>query len=266
MSDWTGDPDRVIVAGDWHGSWWALGVIRQAARLPPPRYLLQLGDFGFRVPSAGLSVIASAAVKAAVTIWVVDGNHEDHPGLAAAAAKTAGTSDAGGPVPLAHGVYHLPRGFRWRWHGRTWLAAGGAVSVDRAARTEGTDWWPQEQMTEEQAALIAAGGPADVLACHDRPAGVPYTYPPAPGWWDTADLARSLVHCERLQRLVDQVRPRHVMHGHLHDYYRLEPVMGHGPVEVTCLDRDGRAGNWQVLDVRSMEWEPGRVGRQRVEL
>ena len=28
-------------------------------------------------------------------------------------------------------IWHLPRGHRWRWHGRDWLALGGAVSLDR---------------------------------------------------------------------------------------------------------------------------------------
>jgi hypothetical protein len=261
MSDWTGEPSKVLVAGDVHGSVpCTLGVIHQASRLPPPRYLLQLGDFGFRVPSAGLTTVAYTARRAGVTIWVVEGNHDDHPGLAAAAARH-GPSE--GPVPLdtAGPVFHLRRGQRWQWHGRTWLAAGGAVSPDRAARTAGVDWWPEEELTDTQAEAIAAGGPVDVLACHDRPAGVPYTYPPAPDWWDDADLARSAVHCERLQRLIDQVQPSHVMHGHLHDVYERTVDTGYGPLRVTCLDCNGRPGSWRVLDVRSMEWEP-RVGRR----
>ena len=43
-------------------------------------------------------------------------------------------------VALAGRIWHLPRGHRWRWHGRDWLALGGAVSLDRAVRTAGVNW------------------------------------------------------------------------------------------------------------------------------
>jgi len=51
------------------------------------------------------------------------------------------------------------------------------------------------------------------------------------------------------------VRPRWLMHGHLHMSYQRRVDLGNGPIEVTGLDRDGAlSGNWAILDAVSMRW------------
>lgn len=50
---------------------------------------------------------------------------------------------------------------------------GGAFSVDYHHRTEGKDWWPNEEPTQEEAEKLVAGGPLDILITHDAPSGVP---------------------------------------------------------------------------------------------
>ena len=51
------------------------------------------------------------------------------------------------------------------------------------------------------------------------------------------------------------VRPRWLMHGHLHLSYQRQVDLGGGPIEVTGLDCDGAGrGNWAILDVTSMRW------------
>ena len=105
-------------------------------------------------------------------LWFIDGNHEDFSLLAELASRAV----AGARVAVRPNIFHLPRGHRWQWHGRTWLACGGGVSLDKAARAEGSDWWPQEEITAQEAAMIA-GGPADVMVCHDCPSGVAHAFP-----------------------------------------------------------------------------------------
>ena len=97
--------------------------------------------------------------------WFVDGNHEDFGQLAQLAAAIV----PDGRNEIRPNILHLPRGYRWEWHGLTWLACGGGVSLDEAGRTEGIDWWPQEEITSGQEAAIIAGGHADVMVCHDCP-------------------------------------------------------------------------------------------------
>jgi len=85
---------------------------------------------------------------------------------------------------------------------------------DQAVRRHGHDWWPDEEITGEQEAAIIGGGHADVMVCHDCPAGVPHAFPPPPPEWSPADLARNDAHRARLQRIADAVRPDHLKHGH----------------------------------------------------
>ena len=258
----TAAPNRIIVAADWHGNTsWALDVISRAEEHlagEEHRVILHLGDFGIWPGHEGCDYICDVALalaEADVSVFFVDGNHEDHDQLR----HDLGSELA---IPMGPGLYGdtirwLPRGHRWEWHGRTWLALGGAVSVDRAIRVkENLGWWPEEEITDEQEARVVAGGPADVMVTHDCPAGVVHAFGPRPPEWAETDLARSERHAQRLQRVTDAVQPSHLMHGHLHMAYQRVCDFGYGPVEVTGLDRDGGRGpNWAVLDVKSMTWE-----------
>jgi len=252
-------PRRILVAGDWHGNEeWARSVIRRASGLltsEPRRLILHLGDFGIwpdRAGQAYLTRIAAAVAEAGAELWFIDGNHEDF-GLLARLDAEGVTGD--GRVRIRPGLYHLPRGYRWAWHGRSWLGCGGGVSLDKAERTPGADWWPDEEITAAQAAAISAAGHADVLASHDCPAGVRHDFGRPPPGWDAADLARNDAHRRRLQGLVDAVQPAYVMHGHLHRAYQRVCDFGYGPVQVTGLAADGRLANFAVLDVAAMRWE-----------
>lgn len=241
-------PRRIVVAGDWHGnSAHAVRVIRTAAKLLRDEsrpLVLVLGDFGIWPGPGGAAFIRDvrkACAELGVWVWFIDGNHEDF-------AQIEKYRD-GDPQ-------WLPRGTRWQWHGRTWLALGGGVSLDKAIRTEGVNWWPQEEITGEQAAKVIADGPAHVLVSHDCPAGVVHSFPPPPSFWDLRDLARNDAHRERLQGVVSGVKPGWLLHGHLHIAYQRVTDLGYGPVEVTGLDREeGHGPNWAVLDVKRMAWE-----------
>jgi hypothetical protein len=251
-----GEPERVAVAGDWHGNTaWAVRAVRKMAALLPedgPRVIVHLGDFGIWPGRPGqdyLSRLDAALTGAGAELWFVDGNHEDFGQLARLRPGPDGREQVTGRI------WHLPRGHRWRWGGRDWLALGGAVSLDRAGRTAGIDWWPEEEITRPQAASVISAGPADVMVTHECPAGVEHVFPPAPSWWSPSDLQRSDAHRALLREVVLAVRPRWLMHGHLHIYYQRRVEAGGGAIEVTGLDCDGaESGNWAILDVRSMRW------------
>lgn len=259
-------PRRIVVAGDWHGNTpWALSIIHLLPTLLPdesPRLILHVGDFGIWPGPSGtryLHRVNQALVDADAVLWFVDGNHEDFTQLYDLAGDPA-TID---PVPVHDRITWLPRGHRWTWHDRIWVAVGGAVSVDRVNRCEQIDWWSEEEITDQQARRVIAGGPADVMVCHDAPATVPLRLPPPASWWSDRDLARSQRHRERLQTIVDEVRPAHLLHGHYHLYHDQTVSMSHGPVRVTGLDCDeATSGNYRVLDVEFMEYEL-MIPRQR---
>jgi hypothetical protein len=249
-------PDRIGVAGDWHGNtaWATRAVGKISALLPPagPRLIVHLGDFGIWPGRDGqdyLSRLDAALAAAAAELWFVDGNHEDFSLLARLRPGPSGRER------VTDRIWHLPRGHRWRWHGREWLALGGGVSLDRAGRTPGVDWWPEEEITQEQAEAVIGAGPADVMVTHECPAGVEHAFPPPPSWWSPADLRRSDAHRGLLREIVLAVRPSWLMHGHLHIGYQRRVDLGGGPVEITGLDCDGADhGNWAILDTTSMRW------------
>lgn len=247
------EPDRIVVAGDWHGNTrWAEHVITTASKMltatkENPGLIVQLGDFGIWPGKYGSLYIANVLIackKNHMRVWFVDGNHEDFTLL--------GNFRDG---EITRCLRWLPRGYRWIWHGRTWLALGGAVSVDKAVRAEGTSWWPEEEITAAEEALAVSGGHADVMVTHDCPSGVTHSFGRPPSFWDEKDLARSDVHRERLQRVVDKVQPSHLMHGHLHRSYERTAGFAYGPCRVTGLDMDGSTDNFAVLDIKEMTWK-----------
>jgi Calcineurin-like phosphoesterase len=274
-------PCKVVVAGDWHGDGrWAVGAIWDAGRLLADeqlRVIVHCGDFGFwpykvrdwsegdRKP-AGLQYlldVQSALELADAHILVTPGNHDDYdamegwaePGYPPYAAFMPDT-----PYGRLNRIHVLPRGHRWTWHGRTWLSAGGAVSVDRLlpppARVEHESWWPQEEITDEQEAAIIGHGHADVMVTHDYPARVQHSFDHHLGpHFHPGDLERAARHQRRLQRIVDAVQPGWLIHGHLHRAYSRTYDWGWGSVEVTGMNMNGERGNYAVLDVRTMTWQ-----------
>lgn len=242
---------NVAVAGDWHANTrWAVHAIREMTRRPgtAPEIVLHAGDLGVWPDRAEyLRLLDQALADNGMELWFVDGNHEDHRLLA----RSRATVETPWLTPR---IRWLERGWRWNWHGRTWLALGGAVSVDKDYRTEGAGWFPEEEITAEQESAVIAGGHADVLLSHDAPSRVrlPLGVPPA-GW--LSQIPRAEAHREKLQRICRAVRPRWIFHGHYHLPRRATQELGWGPCTVTSLDMDGTPGNWGILDTGTMRWE-----------
>jgi len=243
----------VGVAGDWHGNLlWALKAVESMKAERGVDLVLQLGDFGIWSGPPGrkyLDRLNRRLEELEMTIWFLDGNHEDFRQL------LAKPKDELGRGKVRPRILHLPRGHRWTWDHRVWLACGGAVSPDRKLRTQGKSWWPEEEITLEEELAIEAAGPTDVLLTHDCPSGVVHSFGPWPRVWDLQDLTRTDLHRERVQRIVDAVRPGLLLHGHLHRGYYRQVSMDHGLVSVVGLDCDGSAHNWVYLDTDTLAWE-----------
>ncbi|WP_432832878.1 metallophosphoesterase [Dactylosporangium sp. CA-092794] len=216
------DPTLVTIAGDWHGEAdFASALIERAPAGPTgTRIVVQLGDFSVwpgRAGAAFLDAVADSLLRADASLLFIDGNHEDHPQLLGYPIR------ADGLRVVRPRLYHLPRGFRWTWHGQRWLALGGAHSIDRPKRTPMVDWWSEEQITDGQAHLAASGGTTDYMVTHDCPAGIsmPGICDAEPG--QPKELYDELViearHRQRLLDVVRRVRPRRLLHGHYHIRY-----------------------------------------------
>jgi hypothetical protein len=152
-------------------------------------------------------------------IWAA-GNHDNHDTLQKLALNPNGTRR------ISDRNSNLPNGSVIEIDGVRIGALGGAHSVDKAWRTAGRDWWPQEEPTQKEAdALVdecAKGPRLDIMLTHDVPiaiTGLKGMAGLAPKTIEQANRTRHL-----LQETVDRVRPKALFAGHWHQRLRSELV------------------------------------------
>lgn len=256
------EPSVIALAGDWHGeaafATQAIGLARRGGA----DAIVHLGDFGLAYRDPGFSSKAYLAALddalGPVPLYFIDGNHEHFPWLSGRPLNERGMR------PVSARVTHLPRGTRWSWRGREWLALGGAHSVNRLQLNRGprdapaTSWWPEEALSDQDIARAAAGGHADALICHDAPriAPVPHDYPP--GSYPREDELAADAHRDLVQAVVDAARPRLIAHGHFHQRHRSIVPGPAGPVEIIGLSHDGKPlrDNLAWIDARTLRLLP----------
>jgi hypothetical protein len=213
-------PEKLMLAGDWHGNTpWARQVIDYAAENGCDT-IVHLGDFGWWRDSTPtkhyLEAVQGYLRRAGITLYWVDGNHEDHSRI-----WDLNQPDIGGPFRISEhlpNILFLPRGLQWEWFGKTWMSVGGAVSVDKHHRTRDVDWWAEEELSDEQIEYCCRG-PVDVIVSHDCPAGV---FIPGlnddhfPQW----TLLDADIHRQKLRTIWDATGATELYHGHYHRAYK----------------------------------------------
>jgi hypothetical protein len=254
FEDW--QPQRIAIAGDWHANVEHARKAIRYAKQQGAQAILHVGDtfYDMRENFDGspnvLDKVNEALEEAGLLFGWVDGNHDRNDYLQELAIEHDYQ-----PVQLRPNIYYLPRGFRWTWCGVSFLALGGAHSVDRPWRTPHVEWWPGETIGAGDALRACEGGRADVMVTHDVPDGVripsiegnPLGFP-----------ERELEAAERnrrvLRSVVDVVQPRRLFAGHYHTRLTTELVGVDYKTRVDVLDMDGRAmgQNVAIVDVVSL--------------
>ncbi|MEV0245077.1 metallophosphoesterase [Nocardia sp. NPDC050712] len=262
----------LLLTGDLHGNTThAVDLLRVAQREDCAKMFV-LGDFGaWEHTPAGkryFDVVDRVARKKQVRVYFLDGNHDKSSLLYE---RYGDALDDEGFLICRKNIRYAPRGHRWTWAGTRFAAFGGAYSVDKAWRlaaeavreqkaerrrqfgsgrrpaTAGTLWFPEEQMTDAECdALLAADpAPVDVLLTHDKPRAAD----PA---WNRKNLPECLPNQDRIQRAVEALRPRLLLHGHLH--FRYTDQIGDTRVEGLGADPDAShphdyesSDSWLVL-------------------
>ncbi|MBK8445258.1 MAG: metallophosphoesterase [Micropruina sp.] len=242
------EPQRILLAGDLHMNKRAALEVIDHAQAVNADLILQVGDFGFwpRARYGGgveyVTILDDALESAGLELWFVPGNHEDWPEPSKLPIGHDGRRAAGARI------VELPVGYHWTWGATRWLAVGGAPSVDKHLRTEGVDWFPEEEVSERQAAAVIDAGPAEVVVAHDAPMGTPFLserlqqhVPPAlrHNWWPLEAIVRADAHQERMRRILEGVRASRWFHGHHHVRYSSNMEAPHGTVRVEGLALDG---------------------------
>lgn len=236
------DPERVLLAGDWHGNRGWAEYCFDAAVARRCQVIVQLGDFGLWPgrEEAWLDHVDRLAEERGIPLVWVDGNHEDHDSLDRWRAR----ADGQGMVQMRPRLAWASRGARWEWSGRKFGALGGAVSIDRFLRRAGVNWWPQEAVAPADVDRLG-NQPLDVLVTHSGPAS---GSPAGPALRLPESIARDVRRVrELLAEAVSRTRPQLVVHGHYHRRlsYRVEGSRVEGLANDGAPDGDA----WAVLDL-----------------
>lgn len=241
---------RIVIAGDWHANaTWGVRVIEASAAQGIKR-ILHVGDFGAAFPCSDSSYeqrLSDACVKHDVQVDYIPGNHDPHPYL------NALPLDDEGFAPLVPGIRFIPRSHRFKIGGRTFGGLGGAFSIDYQQRTAGVDWWPEEQVHEDDVAKLGTKS-LDVLLTHDAPVQMtphsPFRVP------DFMEL-QSRISRRLISQAVKNTEPALVFCGHWHQ--RRTEQIPHVKTVAHILDREFSTGNAVVLDLATLTIQPLQV-------
>lgn len=233
---------KILVLGDTHGD---LNSVKYALQIAVERgceVVIQVGDFGFgwdlhRDPGEQFPQRVNALAKnSRISFLWLDGNHENFDALEEIVDTTSPN-----PQQMGSNLHYLPRGCTFEIAGVTFLALGGAYSIDKDHRVHGVSWWPQETITyrdvDRALAAIDSNGRPDVMVTHDVPEGVfPYEL-----FLHGKHGHESRNNREAVRAVYEAARPKLLLHGHMHVRYDLGDVIG--------LDCNGSGkASWYVLD------------------
>lgn len=204
--------NRVGVFGDWHGNiGYAKAILNHVNTNDKPDIYIHLGDFNFYGDEKGLNFLEAVnniLVEQNRVMWVVDGNHEDFDWLLSIPINDDGRRQ------VMSNIYHLPRGFNWTWNNKNFVALGGAASVDKKHRTEGVDWFSQENITEKDVDKALDNENIDVMFTHESPLNLSnYVI-------DDEEVCKWSNHNrDCISRVTAALKPKLLVHGHHHRAY-----------------------------------------------
>ena len=202
-----------------------------------PSYLLVAGDFGFiwksnwfnkkgehdalpKMDTRDMFTIEQTFNYYPWTTLWVDGNHENFDVLDNLPIEERW----GGKVSvITEKCIRLHRGQVYTINGITFLAMGGAYSVDKHRRMKGSSWWPQETITEKDYLeamknLEKVDFKVDFVISHTCPSSVikvlEKSLPPyAVDWWGPKQDDPS---CDWLEKIWQSITTKHWAFGHFH--------------------------------------------------
>lgn len=229
---------RVLVVGDIHGSVPAMSYAIEFAVSRGITHILQVGDFGYypKIPEYAdfLDLVSLMCTKSGVSIFFIEGNHDDHWSLDHNKKRSAF-------VPVRDCLNWIPRSLRWSWCGVRFAALGGAFTTDSHRRKIGLDWHPDTEVPRVCDYDTLFDHTCDVLITHDAP--------------HVVDLYRghtynqALAHSRLITELASTMQPSFLIHGHHHTKH----ITGIGKTTVVGLAHDKDIPNLcVVLELRDL--------------
>lgn len=242
---------EIIIAGDWHGvTPWVTDAVIPYANSHGIETIVQLGDFGYDWPGPKRFQYEIELSKKAclynVKIVFIDGNHENHDSLDELIENNKPNKD--GHYEVLSNLFYSPRGNRWNWDGVRFGSLGGAFSVDKEARTHGTSWWPQEDITQRDMDALGSE-PLDVMFTHEAPYGLT----PMDLYRVSGNLPQAVENAAKVSKYyveeaMRSTEPKVLFHGHWHyfvDHYS-------DPTRIIGLDCERSKKNLCYLNLENL--------------
>jgi len=262
-----------MVVGDTHGgNANILPKIKKAGEAGIT-HVLVVGDAGLWTHYFDGHVFLDAIQRTAednnLSVFFIGGNHEnwDHWNwFVDNMPKSKGWAYVRSRVLLA------PKAHKWSWAGKQFVAAGGAVSIDKEARLlqekgdpymdatgrtrsrkppqPRTLYWDNEQLTDEDVDVIRKWNvKADYLFTHDCSNKTPFRGRLKP------DID-SQIHRQRIDKVLMLTTPEIHFHGHMHTKYDWMNFVGERNGEAVYVQTYGLECNsdfnsWGTLDVET---------------
>jgi predicted phosphodiesterase len=231
-----------LIATDWHGNGHqGREIIFQAERLGLDT-IIHLGDFGIKESSYNyLGHLQKYLGAFGINLYFIDGNHEHFDKLENREMLDDGTRF------VRDNIFHLPRGFRWSWNDISFLAVGGAASINRFSSSSGSSHWdPGEFITDSDVEKAIEGGSADVMFMHDSPADAPNDLVDDTELqqelikkFGLASVAYTYANREQLKAITAEVNPRLLFHGHYHKamYHKYQHEKSQKYAKIWCINQ-----------------------------
>jgi Icc-related predicted phosphoesterase len=241
---------KLMIVGDTHGNVGPLAHKIKIAKIHGIKHMFVVGDFGLWPGMGGtvfLDDINRIANNEQVDVWAIPGNHEDHDQWEWYFTKPS-LVKMHGFANVRTRIWLSPKVNFFRFGDKRFGVAGGAVSIDRQWRREGTSYWPNEVLSEKELTSILSynGDEVDYLLTHDCSNRTPWGFKLVP---DPA----SQEHREKIDRVLDHIQPKVHFHGHMHHKYDWVNPVGRDYTDATWvrtygLDCDGQMDSWGILD------------------
>lgn len=251
---------KILIAGDTHGDYRnVFHKIDKAKAVGNIQRIVIVGDFGLWWGFEAiefLDKINDYAKENNVQLFALPGNHENMDYWNALVNNAPAT--AHGWAYVRSHLLLSPRVHQFKWGGKQFVIAGGAVSIDKVQRlayeaAKGKQVWsPNEQLTDEEVDITWNYGrefKTDYLLTHDCSNRTPFYGRLKP------DID-SEIHRKRIDKVLRNVNPRMHFHGHMHTKYDWMNFVGERDGEAVYTQTYGLECNrdffsWGVLDTEA---------------
>lgn len=198
---------KLLIVGDTHGDKENISLLMNVAIENECEKIIQVGDFGYfpHIPKhdSFLDFCSAEIYRSGIPIHFIRGNHDNCEIL---------NQLGEGIHSIRDGLFYHSCGFVWDWNGKKFVGIGGAYSIDKGHRTEGVDWWRDEQIPNSL--TYKEIGKVDYLFSHDAPISSDIE-----SLLDFRMDAETIGNRMKLQTICEGCMPEIVFHGHYHKKY-----------------------------------------------